>query len=372
MRERTEALIHYIEEQVVKPEPLDDDVLLHLFYVKSMLKQSINSEDSIHLGKIYEALQHLESIKVEPVQTGFFGRSDNIKTMGEIFAQQDELILPQSERLKTSYANTCPALPRKYHRLFGPIHHHLIDCFADRLQYAKVNQIHDSIKAPPPVWSFSYPIDETGEIMNQAIGQWQADRMLIHSSNQGAYVDFNRDFGIHGLVGRTAQETDQLIEHLVTEADYSPTEKERITTWLKENGGQDTNRFFDLLLASGAYTNDTPAANLTSVGVEQNWTTDENGKIVFNYDMASYALNIDGGVYVNTPEKRLQLREDVENIPGLKKTGSPLLQVRASIQLNFDEEGNVQPRIVKLNLTSFNTQLSSPERLYVENRPTQS
>lgn len=48
-------------------------------------------------------------------------------------------------------------------------------------------------------WSFTYPQNHNGEILTQAIGEWQNALMGTKSNPKAAYADFTRDISIDGL-----------------------------------------------------------------------------------------------------------------------------------------------------------------------------
>jgi hypothetical protein len=371
MRDTIEGLITHIDKMIgdtsSKPELSENDLALnmHLFSVKYTLQQSLMHDGTINIAKIHTALKYIETIPITERPAGFFG-TRGARTMGEILAEHEAVLLPESEKTQPKRASSKLPIEGKYHRIFGPIHHTLYEEAVDYLQYAKNKRLQESIKTPEAAWTFAYPRErDSGEIMTQEIGEWQAAQMPLSQDRTHAYRDFERDVSIRGMTGRNDKDVDALLQYLIDGADYTENEKTLILEWLKSNGGQDNNRFVDLLAASGVFTGDKHATLLKSRGIEQNWTIAADGKIVMDYDVAIYALMIDGVPHVSSVTGTLEAVEDIERIDGMIKTRPPLLNIKARLMLNVDPEHHVQPSIVELNVASFNKVLTSPERSYV-------
>lgn len=360
MPHRIDNIISTVEKHLRVSAEGDTPLALHLNHVRSILEQSKMEDGTVNPAKIHEVMRYIETIKIEK-KKGFFG-SSNPGTMDELLAQHGEVILPASERRRSTVAfSHVPLLSATHHLVFGPIHRDLFESFLEYLQYPKNQEIQRSMPSAEAVWTFPYPQDETGEIMNQQIGEWQALQMrLSDESPRRAYADFQRNLSIHGMVGKTEKDVDQLLEYLVADSDYTPEQRAAIIRWLQSNGGQNNNRFVDQLISSGIYTDGLPTANLKSKSAEQNWTI-ENGKIVLHCDITSYGLMIGGVPYTNSDTKKLETLDDVERLSDPKSRFSPMLRMQATIKLEVDAAGQVEPRIVMLNVTSFNQMLSPPE-----------
>jgi hypothetical protein len=335
-------------------------LIVHLNHIDRLLEDSVNPKDnSIDPDKIYEAVHYIETIKLQKTRHrfGFFGNT-NMNRMGELFAKNGETILPVTELDRGTESISVP-LETKHHNLFGTIHRSLWQAFSTQLRST-------ALKA----WSFSYPLNEAGDVMNQAIGEWQSQQMKLSETTQSAYADFTRDITIDGHKSTDDKQATGYIEDMIVRSNYPEDQKEAIKTWISHNGGQNNNRFIDLLLMEKEYTKD-PAANLTSTSAKQNWTI-KNGKIVFEFDITSYGLLIDGGTYINKNGTQLEeatieeLIELKENKHDAQKLGIfPILRFKAEVELGIIDKHVVEPRVIALNVTSYNDQLLSPEHLYV-------
>lgn len=363
MKEAIDEIINDIENNLL-PDYIKSNnqtLVFHLSYIKSILKQSSEADGTINIAKVHEALHYIETIKTEkPVS---FFSSNSQRTIADCLSAKD-IILPETERSQRPIAFSSKekpqAIPRASYKMFKTIHDKLTDAASGYLQYAKNEQVKRSLPNQKTAWSFPYPKDKTQEVMNQSIGDWQATQMELSDTPQKAYNDFTRDISIRGMVGKTDKDVDNLLDYLIAGANYTKPEETIIATWLKRNGGQENNRFIDYLIMSGAYTQDSPAANLRSESIEQGWTV-EDGKIVMNCDIVSYALLIDGKVYSHENSRQLNEIEDTETVSQLKK---PLLRFQAKISLDINDRGQVKPSIIDLKVSSFNQALSSPKSAY--------
>ncbi len=366
---RIADVLRYINTLLMDPENDDRPLVHHLNNVKFILLQSKMEDGTINVADIHKVIQYIETIKIEK-KKGFFG-SAGLETMGELLAQHGETILPASKRPPSTMAfSSGPLLSVKHHKIFGLIHHTLYQNFLEYLQYPKNQETQRSMTSAETIWAFSYPKDEGGEIMNQAIGEWQARLMqLPEESPRLAYIDYMRDLSIQGMVGRTEADVDRLLEYLVADSEYTAEQKAAIIRWMQSNGGQSNNRFVDVLIGSGAYTNGVAATNLKSKRAEQNWTM-ENGKVVMHCDITSYALMIGGVPYINSSTNKLETIDDVETLSDPRNRFSPMLRMQATIKLEVNADGHVEPRIDTLNVTSYNKMLSPPEKPVVEQTDT--
>lgn len=364
MEEKLKKILAYIKENQQIAIKNDDKALLeHLNQVNKILKESINpSDERIDPDKIYEAVHYIETIKIQKKSglLGFFDSSTG-GNLAELLAENGETILRASE-LKRQTDTFAAPLASKHHEIFGAIHKSLWENFSSELSSG-------ILKA----WSFSYPKNEKGEVINDAIGEWQSNVMKLSENPNKAFLDFHRNIGIDGKSAKTLEHMDYLVGKLVAMADYPKEDQAILIQWLKSNGGQDNNRFVDLLLMSQEFTPEL-ATNFSSISTKQNWTLRE-GKIVFECDVTNYALGIEGNPYVNkntktleeptktTIDELIEFKKDIKQ--GAQKTGIlPMLRFKADVELYINDEKRVEPRIVKLDVTSYNEQLTSPERLY--------
>lgn len=362
MKSKIDVLVEHIENKLLAVKQ-SSAIEQHLYYIKSILKQSETHDDRINIAKIHEAIHYIETIKIEQYTTFFAPQS---RSMAELLQRHEEVIFPDRERrvrpLSLQSKQQSDAVIAKSHTLFGPIHGTLMDMILERLQFAKNAEINAQIKNPPVAWEYEYPLDE-GEVMNQAIGEWQAARMEFPESQdelQKDYKDFQRNISIRGLTGKSADEVTDLLTYLVCAANYPEHDKAAIKYWLQERGGQDNNRFLDLLLMSGEFTACMESGILKTRGIEQNWTL-ECGKIVLFYESVVYALMINGSICVNDGRGGLSKELNPEKIKS--ENNLPLMRVRAKIELNINSNHNVVPQITALSVTSFSPNLVKPEPL---------
>ncbi|WP_133137349.1 hypothetical protein [Legionella rowbothamii] len=359
---RVNKIIAYIEENFPNP---DEAVNRHFIYIKSLLKQSFSGDSSneINIAKLYEAIHYIETIKIR-TQSSFFSRSSTtVMSMADKMVEKGECILPIHERAQKAIIGTpSPGpVPAKAEKYFGAVHHALVDLLSARYQFLKNEEKQEKIKKAPLKWNYNYPLDdELGEVMNQSIGEWQAHHSLMKSDPTKAYTDFKRDIYIRGITAKTDQEVDDLLEYLVKSSSYSLEDQKVIKQWLQSNGGQEMNRFLDLLLVSGEFT-PYPAALVNTASLEQGWSI-ENGNVVFSYEAVIYSINMEGDIRVNNGKGQLVIEDNPENIKG--KSGNysvpPLMKIKSKIELNINE-GVVTPSITALNVESYNSVLLNPE-----------
>ncbi|WP_428411510.1 hypothetical protein [Legionella sp.] len=359
---RVNAIIGYIERNFPSP---DEAVNTHFIYIKSLLKQSsagINS-DEINIAKLYEAIHYIETIEIRTKPSFFFQQKAKATTMADKMVQKGECILPVHERSQKAISVTTSvgSVPVKAEKHFGAVHHALVELVSSRYQFLKNEEKNVKVKKAPLSWNYNYPLDEElGEVMNQSIGEWQARQTLMKSDPTNAYSDFKRNIYVRGITATTDKEADDLLEYLVQGSSYSLEQQKVIKQWLQSNGGQDMNRFLDLLLMGGEFTPN-PSSLVNVETIEQGWSI-ENGKIVFSYESVIYSMNMDGDVRVSNGKGRLVIEENLENIKD--KSGNysvpPLMRVKSKIELNISE-GVVTPSITALNVQSYNSVLLNPE-----------
>jgi hypothetical protein len=359
---RVNGIIAYIERNFPSP---DEAVNTHFIYIKSLLKQSFSGSNSneINIAKLYEAIHYIETIKIRAQPSFFSQSSTTVMTMADKMAQKGECILPVQERTQKAISITTSAgpVPVKSEKHFGAVHHALVELLSARYQFLKNEEKHEKVKRAPLRWNYNYPLDdELGEVMNQSIGEWQAHHTPMQAEPTKAYRDFKRDICIRGITATTDKEADDVLEYLVKGSSYSLEQQKVIKQWLQSNGGQDMNRFLDLLLISGEFTPN-PSSLVNTESMEQGWGI-EHGKIVFSYESVVYSINMDGDVRVNNGKGQLVIEENPETIKG--KSGNysvpPLMRVKSKIELNINE-GVVTPSITALNVESYNSALLNPE-----------
>ncbi|MGC1182566.1 hypothetical protein [Legionella sp.] len=361
MKVAIDALIDSIEEKISTGN-YSKEIIQHLCFIKSILKQGMHPNGNVNIAKIHEALHYIETIEI--TKKSFFFQHTEI-LMADALSKNKETILPEHERqlksLSFSQKNPHQAITSKDYSVFGLIHKTLSDLVINRLQFEKNAKNRLKLKKSPEVWVYEYPVVK-GQVMNQAVGEWQADRMKLASSQyepQKAYTDFQRNISIRGMIGQTEDEVTDLLNYLVVATNYSLDEKKSIKYWLEMKGGQDNNRFLDLLIASGAFTSQMGSALLKTTSLEQNWTL-ENGKIIFFYESMVHALFVDGEVWVNNGLGVLAKEPDPEQITS--EINQPLMHVCAKIELNINSDHKVIPQIIALKIISF-TNLDNPKRL---------
>ncbi|MDR3501996.1 MAG: hypothetical protein P4L79_05375 [Legionella sp.] len=358
---RVNGIIAYIERNFPSP---DEAVNAHFIYIKSLLRQSFAGSNSneINIAKLYEAIHYIETIKIRTQSSFFSQQNAKVMTMADKMVQKGECILPSDERAQKAISVIISAgpVPVKAEHHFGAVHHALVELVSTRYQFLKNEEKHEKVKKAPLRWNYNYPLDEElGEVMNQSIGEWQAHHTPMQAEPTKAYRDFKRDISIRGITAATDKEVDDVLEYLVKGSSYSLEEQKVIKRWLQSNGGQDMNRFLDLLLISGEFTPD-PSSLVNTESMEQGWSI-ENGNVVFSYESVIYSINVDGDVRVNNGKGQLVIEENPEKIKD--KSGNysvpPLMRVKSKIELNINE-GVVIPSITSLSVQSYNSALLDP------------
>ncbi|QBR83667.1 hypothetical protein E3983_04410 [Legionella israelensis] len=359
---KVDKIIEYIEDFIANKLNKKSDIEsleFHLYVIKSILKESKVGGTEENIAKIHEALHYIEGIKIQ-TKPSFFS-DGKLTTMEELLLSHGEVLLPEHDKsflpLTVLHYNPAP-LPEKHHKIFGTIHASLRFYFKEHLQYERDESNLKSNKFPKAAWSFSYlPEEDEEEILNQPIGKWQNLLMMLSDTPKKAYVDFTRDTSILGMVGKTEKDVDRLLDYLIFLSDYKEEDKAMLMGWLQNNGGQENNRFIDLLLMSGEYTHGVLTDNCYSQCLLMDWCI-ENGKIVFNCDVISYTVQINGELKANDKGSLIVIEPEE-----MKTRSTPILRFQAKIQLELTEDNLlVKPTMVNLNVTSFTNDLFLPEK----------
>ncbi|MCW8496282.1 hypothetical protein OQJ25_04100 [Fluoribacter dumoffii] len=352
-------LISHIEKNLKKDNKTVNE---HLFYIKSLLKQSIPLDgDEINIAKIYEAIHYIETMRIKVTHSIFF---ENVVTMADLMQKRGEILLPAYERKEKpiNLMHQIDPVPANAENQFGSLHNVLVALILPHYQFLNEEKLRTTTKKPSIAWSYDYPLDDSNEIMNQAIGEWQANYIKRNSDATKAYRDFTRNTSIRGLTATTNKEVEDLLDYLIAGSDYPRTCGNTVREWLQANGGQDINRFLDALMLSGEFTPQKNASLLNTKGIEQGWCI-ENGKVVFLYSAIVYSLNMEGEIMINDGKGKLTATLYPEHIKDYE-TGnyrvSPIMEVKAKIELNV-VENEVIPSITQLNVTSFSPDLAKPE-----------
>lgn len=168
---RVNELISYIEKNINKN---DTTVNEHLFYIKSLLKQSLPLDgEKINIAKIYEAIHYIETMRIKVPHSIF---SEKVVTMAELMSKKGEVLLPAYERKQKpiNLKHQIGTVSASAENQFGSLHHALVELISLRYQFLKEEELRTKTKKPSIAWNYDYPLDESNEIMNQAIGEWQA------------------------------------------------------------------------------------------------------------------------------------------------------------------------------------------------------
>ena len=358
-----DKIFAYIAEQ--KSATSDTRLQGVLDTIQHLLLESADGQRPEHLK---QALLYIQRV---PIKGGFLAADES---MGEHLKGAGSLYVRDLDQSKTPVS---PVLSQAARKILGVLHASIM------LHYKQIK------------WSYSFPLDDTGQVMNDAIGEWQADRTILprDTSENKAYRDFTRPgLTIGGVAIRPGENEGDItrrLDSLVSQSAYSADEKEKIKIWLKNNGGQDTNRFFDAMLLKGYYSEAERRMNLErNITLKQDWQV-EKGKIYFNFDILarsfffpgkllteesgekasaeashkkrSYIYVKDGNILgEDDPEEALaKIEYDPTKIPDF------VMRLTAKIELEVDKNtGKVTPRIVSLDNVSYTRGLLSPERLY--------
>lgn len=321
----------------------------HLLFVRNLLKQSIKNPETVDLSAIQKAMRYIESIKITTSNL-FFTQTFSLR---EKLRGDNQFVFPELPILNEGEEGVFGTpLPIKSCKIFIEIHAELLDIFKDNLTFEK-----ESNPLSKEVWAYSYPKDDSNHIIDAEVATWEAAHAVLLNADQGYKKDLVRQYSILNMLGRSSSGVDSLLEYLLESSTYDREDYKAILDWLKANGGQDSNRFIDLLLNKGVFTNTIPAAQFKSKGVVQNWTLSDEGKIIFQIDLLLQGLVMQGAVYqLNPINKQL---EEVELLNDDSHNKLPVLRVKATLQLDMDKK-SVQPHLTDLVVTSYTNHLSLP------------
>ena len=340
------AADEFIEEPTLTSNTVID---AHLNHIQNLLEQSVKDRELVNIAIIQETMRYIESILIQ-TPGGLF-RSKSIYTLGEKLSREQKEIFPQLAQVKitpTFFASQ--TIPNENCAIFTGIHDKLREIFGNNLALRK--QL-----ALAPLWVYSYPKNESSHVIDPNIITWQRDHAVLLAGDPAYHNDFVRDYSILNMLGKTNQNVDDLLAYLLERSKYNEEEKTLLLTWLKANGGQDNNRFIDLLLASGAYTNGTCANQFKSNGIVQNWTISDTGTIIFQLETVLKGLVLNGEVYQTNP--KTEYLEKVELIDDNSHNLLPSMAIKATIELDV-QAGIVLPHITDLVVSSFSNTLVRP------------
>ena len=352
------SVLNHIDD-VLLPESLKErkELGFNLIAIKYLLKQGLKENGTINMAKILEALHYIETRKM--AKDGGFFSNKSFQVVGDILFADKNQVLPKMDREQASNvaikSNPYQTLPQQDYNNLKFIHQALWDIALISCNFSPTTRLQNMREKFKPTSIVSYPANEYGEIMNQIIGEWQADMMQINTeSPENAYVDFARDITIRGMRGVDNEVIDDLLTYLVDSSDYSDEEKGKMMQWLKCNGGQSNDGFMSAIFCSGQLTNDQPVTISFIESLEYNWSVN-NGKIVLNCETVSFCLIVDGLFGIN--DAKMNLKWDAEP-PVKAKLTSPLTGYQVQVELNLDETGMVIPCVTKLDVISFSKNLN--------------
>ena len=364
MNSKLENIINHIKDmksKLNKNAKEGQAVLMHLARVEALIIESTYQSNKIDFTKIHQAILHIETIKIN-LNSSFFG--NKLKTMADVMAEKGEIILPEHERV-LAVGTTLPfeAIPANKEHDFGSIHQALVELISSHYQFLKNDEIRKSIKkSAKDVWSCEYPSDENNQILNQAIGEWQELCMGLNNDPKKACKDFTRNISIRGLTATDHKDVEDLIDYLLVASNYSENHQDLLKIWLQANGGQDINRFLDLLMASGEFTAGNPVGLSGVKAIEQGWILEKN-KVIFSYETMVYSLIKDGNVVANDNKNRLTTVIDPEKIQDSKTNYfkvPPLMKVSAKIELTI-ANNQIIPAIKSLQVISYTNDIKKPD-----------
>lgn len=340
--------------------------------VKKLLEVS-SGED--HVQKVASVLGYLGEIVIDP--STFISKKD---------------IVPLNEymNLKSNEQST----EEKPSQTF-PFSRDEANQFVDL--YKKIANYYNQIKSANCKWFFSYPLSDDGQIQRSGIQEWQHTLTTEESkSSTQSFVDFKRDFEINGksLRDQSDKVITKAIEELVDKSKgYDAKNKKELKSWLKANGGQEINRFIDLLIAmdNDIYSNDPKikyniAKALASksemdndlsndpeikyniakiLASKSNWFNASNDQIQFEYTMnilSMIVISETGAGFLFRDEDDV-VRLEEEPPEGLRaKTLLPLMTVDSRVELEVSN-GKVIPKVVQLEMVSYaGDYLTSPAK----------
>lgn len=241
--------------------------------------------------------------------------------------------------------------------------------------------IHTELMRHYPKLFYAFPQDATGQVMNDAIKEWQTAPQQTPSENspnsqKASFRDFKRGYNILGqriASNQVDQEIESMIGALVQRTGANDKDQGLLKRWLMKNGGQETNRFLDLLFLQGYF------GKQFNIGITQaldlNWyVNNETGKICFSYVALIKTLQeVEVEKTGTGKEKEILVAKDMiarddkgevrhlymnaltnedEAIMRNKDLIPPLIRVQALIELDV-VQGAVVPKLVECNVFNY-------------------
>ena len=228
-------------------------------------------------------------------------------------------------------------------------------------------------------WEYDYPISilKNRSTFIPPIHEW-CQTLIEPSSHHAAIQDFTRNVDMEGKQeGMSADQIQTLINEKINGLKkYSGEDKQLLTVWLTSNGGQDMNRFADLLLHDGHFIEGKWDIGL-SEQLKQYWYV-EDDQLFCDCDVLVYVIQ-QGTQRLLVADLSGKTRiisnlDEVEQFMSNKKkdrSSEPLIRFRATIALDLDIESSgenlqkqnshrVIPRMTKLHVVSFTDYLQPP------------
>lgn len=346
------------EADKVKGRESDDliKVLSQLQYMLMHGDEGVGLEDVNNAelrGRVKKTLEYLEVVPLAISQGSFFGSSK--MRLGEVLQNNNSKVVAQTKEhfneAKKKYSGI-PLLPKKFQPLL--------------MQFQK-----SLMKGYQTAWEFSYPHNQQGEVVNEAVRQWQAIQTPL-GENDAALVDFKRRVT---LQGRSVEEDDlahKLVKHMVVSARaYDSEERGLLAAWLNNNGGQGNNFIFPLLLTNNHLLANR-AGNESDMYLPgemkpsiQNWFV-ENGKIFYQYEAEATSLirrSADGDSYIQMANG---VGVELKSMPNRNAEVDPLLKVSTKIRLDVERNNEtnqlmVKPKVVDVSLESYTDYIRAPD-----------
>jgi len=342
------GIVNFINKQIKATQ--DQQLISVLQTVRRMLEES---DDGRNIAQLQRAILYLHKIPIKSM--GFFSSA-----LGDILKEEERSTF-DVDKASQEHKKNLPLVPEsalsdEARRVLGSLTMALMRHYK------------------PLAWSYAYPLGQDGQVMNDPIGEWQAQCMVVSESRDKAYRDFKRDITLSGEKSTSDAEVTKKIETLVAGAiSYPEGDKEKLIQWLQHNGSQENNRFLDLLIASGHFSSlEQGGATLYKVkNIKQNWLV-EHGKICFDYDIIinsiSFEKNYERTFLYAVSDGKISITDDPEKVKKeitVREGQLPpyLMRVTAKMELAVDESGKIKPSIVALNVLNFSEKLLSPERL---------
>lgn len=323
--------------------------------VKKLLEAS-SGED--HIQKIASVLGYLGEIVIDP---------------STFISKKNSIPLNEYMNLKSNEQSAEEKLSQTF-----PFSRDEANQFVDL--YKKIANYYNQIKSANCKWFFSYPLSDDGQIQRSGIQEWQ--RIMVEEKTKDMYKafrDFSRDFLINGK-SLTNQSSDVIRNAIVAFVDqnkdydpktnegYDADSKNSLKLWLLSSGGQDVNRFVDLLSSMNNDLSTDPKVKylLGKVDpIKSNWFNASNGQIQFEYTMNIKTMLVvsDMGIQslMRDGDGVVRLEEQPPEGPRVN-TLLPLMTVDARVELNVINDV-VKPKLLQLDLLSFaGDYLTSPAK----------